>query len=202
MSWEPSWFHVAEEAIIKKRQIDWKYVVRYVIYPFYPFRGFDNFLGGAKDGFPRVTSHDVNGPTKPPIYHKLNFNPDEEKPAECILQPRPEACQRRKGSYTKFFGILHPSRTPVNQSTKTCAVGGIGSISTALSGPAFVPPRKPGKERRLTFPSQRLVTEPTAGKDGLGWVSRFLMPDTNKTNIPWNAMFPRKGSQLGRNWSS
>ena len=33
----------------------------------------------------------------------------------------------------------------------------LGSISAALSGPAFVP----GKERRLTFPSQRLVTEPT-----------------------------------------
>ena len=36
-----------------------------------------------------------------------------------------------------------------------------GSISAALSGPGFVPPRTDlGKERRLTFPSQRLVTEP------------------------------------------
>ena len=33
----------------------------------------------------------------------------------------------------------------------------MGSVSAALSGPAFVPL---GKERRLTFPSQRLETEP------------------------------------------
>ena len=37
----------------------------------------------------------------------------------------------------------------------------MGSISAAQSGPAFVPPRIDiGMERRLTFPSQRLVTEP------------------------------------------
>ena len=33
----------------------------------------------------------------------------------------------------------------------------VGSVSAALSGPAFVPL---GKERRLNFPSQRLETEP------------------------------------------
>ena len=39
----------------------------------------------------------------------------------------------------------------------------LGSISAALSGPAFVPSRRDlGKERRLTFPGHWLVTEPSS----------------------------------------
>ena len=39
------------------------------------------------------------------------------------------------------------------------SISELGSISAALSGPAFVPLMK---ERGLTFPSQRLVTEPVS----------------------------------------